>query len=395
MVNKTQMRAISIVLAVILLLAAFMTGITGVTGSKAPVNEAKAEYKSFKTQLDTIADNEEYLADNKEEYDAQKAEYDTLKAEYDEKYAQYEESEKKYTEDIMSYNQQLIAYNVGKNQFNSSGAQSAIASGKSELESGWAAYNQGKAAYDQLNAAISELENKFVPHWLALKIVGGKAGINLTDSYIADMKNQLDTAYAQLQQGEAQLDSAQQQVNSASAQLSSMQNEIAEGPAKLDADGQAIEETKAALEKEKETLDAKAEELSVYEKAGEKVERGRDDLIDEGYGTEENTTAELLSAALKHEGKLRGAYLKASISFTLTYACHLLAVVAGVAALVLLAKKREALSLKIAIVGAILGAVSVISSLIFGSVDTLAFAAAVFTLAGVALSQGENSSQAA
>ena len=293
----------------------------------------------------------------------------------------------------MSYNQQLIAYNVGKNRFNSSGAQSAVSSGRAQLDSGWSSYNEGKAAYDQLSSAISELEAKHVPHWMALKIVGGKAGIDLTDSYISDMKAQLDSAYAQLQQGEAGLTQAQQQIDSAQAQLSGMKQEIESGPAKLDADGQSVADTKAELDKEKEALDAKAEELSVYEDIAEKVERSRESLIDEGYGTAERTTEELLSSAGKHESALHRDYLKAFISFIVTYAAHLLAVAAAAAALILLSKKQTSRAFKLAAIGVALGAVSVVASLVYGDIDTLAFAAAVLAALGVGLSIGINAEE--
>ena len=228
---------------------------------------------------------------------------------------------------------------------------------------------------------------------MALKIVGGKAGIDLTDSYISDMKAQLDSAYAQLQQGESGLTQAQQQIDSAQAQLSGMKQEIESGPAKLDADGQSVADTKAELDKEKEALDAKAEELSVYEDIAEKVERSREGLIDEGYGTTESTTAELLSSAGKHESALHRDYLRALISFIVTYASHLLAVAAAAAALILLAKKQDSLAFKLAALGAALGAVSVIASLVYGDIDTLAFAAAVLAALGVGLSIGINAEE--
>ena len=105
-----------------------------------------------------------------------------------------------------------------------------------------------------------------------------------------------------------------------------MKQEIESGPAKLDADGQSVADTKVELDKEKEVLDAKAEELLVYKDIAEKVERSRESLIDEGYGTAESTTAELLSSAGKHESALHRDYLRALISFIVTYASHLLAV---------------------------------------------------------------------
>ena len=70
----------------------------------------------------------------------------------------------------------------------------------------------------------------------------------------------------------------------------------------------------------------------------------------------------------------------------MTYAAHLLAVAAASAALILLGKNQTSRSFKLAALGAALGAVSVIASLVYGFVDTLAFAAAVLAAAGVGLS---------
>ena len=172
-----------------------------------------------------------------------------------------------------------------------------------------------------------------------------------------------------------------------------MKQEIESGPAKLDADGQSVADTKAELDKEKEELDAKAEELSVYEDIAEKVERSRESLIDEGYGTAERTTEELLSSAGKHESALHRDYLKALISFIVTYAAHLLAVAAAAAALILLSKKQTSRAFKLAAIGTALGAVSVVASLVYGDIDTLAFAAAVLAALGVGLSIGINAEE--
>ena len=59
---------------------------------------------------------------------------------------------------------------------------------------------------------------------------------------------------------------------------------------------------------------------------------------------------------------------------------------AATAALILLSKNQNVRSFKLAALGAALGAVSVIASLIYGSADTLAFAAAVLAAVGVGLS---------
>ena len=72
MVSKNQWRAIAIVLAVVLLLAAFMTGLTGIADGISPVGEVRDDYASFKKELDTLGDNEKALADGKAEYDEKK-----------------------------------------------------------------------------------------------------------------------------------------------------------------------------------------------------------------------------------------------------------------------------------------------------------------------------------
>lgn len=427
MVSKTQWRVISIVLAIVLLLAAFMTGATGITDGIKPIGDVRKDYTLFKANLDNLEDNEKTLSEGKAQYDEQKTAYDEQKAQYDSDYADYEAANAKYNEDVLGYNQQLIAYSVGKDQLGS-GALGAIAQGRTQLDSGWTAYNdgkaayesgkaefeakkqeyeQGKAAYEQLMSGIKALEDKYIPHKLALKIVSAKAGMDITDESLAQMKSQLDmagsmiqageaqlaegqqqldSAYTRLQQGEAGLSQAEAQVNSAQAQLNSMKGEIDAGPDKLDADGKAVSDMKAQLDAQKQELDGKAEELSVYETVQEKVERARETLIDEGYGTAESTVSELLDAARVHERELHGQYLKTLISFIVTYGAHILAVIAAAAALILLTKGNAPLAQKLAWYGAALGAVSVIASLIYGSIDTLAFAAAVLSAVGVGLS---------
>lgn len=114
MVSKAQWRTIAIVLAVVLLLASFMTGLTGIADNINPVGELREDYAAFKKNLDALRDNNKALKDGKAEYDEKKAAYDELFAAYNEKYAQYEAADRKYNEDVLSYNRQLIAYNVGK-----------------------------------------------------------------------------------------------------------------------------------------------------------------------------------------------------------------------------------------------------------------------------------------
>lgn len=52
-----------------LLLAAFMTGLTGIADGISPVGEVRNDYASFKKELDALSDNEKALADGKAEYD--------------------------------------------------------------------------------------------------------------------------------------------------------------------------------------------------------------------------------------------------------------------------------------------------------------------------------------
>lgn len=420
MVSKTQWRAISAVLAVILLLASFMTGITGLTDNARPVSAVGNGYKAFRAELDALEENTKILSDGKAEYDEKKAAYDEQYAEYEKQLDEYNDANAKYNESVLGYNQQLIAYSVGKNQLNGS-AISSIASGRQQLDSGWSAYNdgkqayeqgaaefaakkqeyeQGKAAYEQLTGAIADLEDKHIPHQLALKLVSAQTGINITDEYLAqtksqldsagqmiaageqqlaDSKSQLDSAYSQLQQGESGLASAQQQVDAANAKLSQMKSEIDAEPEQLDADSKTLSETKVKLDAQKEELDAKADELAVYEGVQQKVERSRANLIDEGYGTEDSETAELLSAADKYADKLRGEYYGTVISFAVTYAAHIIAVLAAAAALILLVKNKASLSQKLVLLAVLCGVISVVASLFFGTPDTLAFAAAVFS----------------
>ena len=194
-------------------------------------------------------------------------------------------------------------------------------------------------------------------------------------------------------QGEAGLEAAEAQIAAAKAQLESIGGSIAGGPERLDADGQAVSEARSALEGKKAALDAEAGELSVYEDIQEKVSRARDMLIDEGYGTAQDDTAKLLSAAAAHEDKLHGEYMRSLISYILTYAGHILAVAAAVAALLLLRKKMQPAAIKLGCAAVILGVVSVVASLVFGDLSTLAFAAAVCAAAGVGLS-GEPAEEA-
>lgn len=426
MISKNQWRIIALTAAAALLIAAFLTGVTGFMDNMGAVKEAGSTYTEFHDELESLRENDGKLAEGKSEYESAKSAYDSEYAAYEAEYGEYEAADRKYNEDVLEYNRQLIAYSVGKNALSGAGA---LSEGKSQLEAGWAAYNEGKAAYDAgaaefqkqkqeyekgvsmyeyMLSAIEGLEASGMSHEQALQAVGAQAGIELSDEYIAEMKAgldtaqalipeaeaklaegkaKLDTAYDKLMQGEAGLEAAEAQISSAKAQLESIGSSIAGGPARLDADGKTVSETRAALEEKKSALDAEAEELSVYEDIQEKVSRARDKLIDEGFGTAQDDTAKLLSSAGAHEDKLHGDYLRSLISYILTYAGQLLAVAAAAAALLLLGKKRFPAAVKLSCAAVVLGVVSVVSSLVFGDVSTLAFAAAVCAAAGVGLSR--------
>ena len=170
-------------------------------------------------------------------------------------------------------------------------------------------------------------------------------------------------------------------------QISELEKEISGGQGKLNEQQKAISDKRTELEKTKADLDARSEKLEAYEDTSEKTQRSRDNLIDEGYGTAEDDNAAILSAAQKHEDKLHGEYLKASISYSVTNITRLLAIVSAVIALLKLRKNKLKPATKLAIAATAFGAVSLIASIVFGSVHSLAFAAAVFTAVGVCLTE--------
>lgn len=312
----------------------------------------------------------------------------------------------------MNYNQKLAQYNVGKDAVSS--GKTAYNEGKAQLDAGWDAYNEGSeqlknydkakaqydeslAAYNKLTKAISDLEAKGVPHRVALAMVSVSAGQRITDDSLAEMKSQLDSAKKQLDTAKKQLDQAakaKEQLKDAKSQLaagekqiSELEKEISGGQGKLNEQQKAISDKRTELEKTKADLDARSEKLEAYEDTSEKAQRSRDNLIDEGYGTEEDDNAAILSAAQKHEDKLHGEYLKASISSSVTNITRLLAIVSAVIALLKLRKNKLKPATKLAIAATAFGAVSLIASIVFGSVHSLAFAAAVFTAVGVCLTE--------
>ena len=305
---------------------------------------------------------------------------------YDKAVAELEKTEAKFDEDVMNYNQKLAQYNVGKDAVSS--GKTAYNEGKAQLDAGWDAYNEGSeqlknydkakaqydeslAAYNKLTKAISDLEAKGVPHRVALAMVSVSAGQRITDDSLAEMKSQLDSAKKQLDTAKKQLDQAakaKEQLKDAKSQLaagekqiSELEKEISGGQGKLNEQQKAISDKRTELEKTKADLDARSEKLEAYEDTSEKAQRSRDNLIDEGYGTEEDDNAAILSAAQKHEDKLHGEYLKASISYSVTNITRLLAIVSAVIALLKLRKNKLKPATKLAIAATAFGAVSLIA----------------------------------
>lgn len=203
----------------------------------------------------------------------------------------------------------------------------------------------------------------------------------------AKAKEQLKDAKNQLEKGESELNNAKSQLAAGEKQISELEKEISGGQGKLNEQQKAISDKRTELEKTKADLDARSEKLEAYEDTSEKAQRSRDNLIDEGYGTAEDDNAAILSAAQKHEDKLHGEYLKASISYSVTNITRLLAIVSAVIALLKLRKNKLKPATKLAIAATAFGAVSLIASIVFGSVHSLAFAAAVFTAVGVCLTE--------
>lgn len=143
MLGKQQFRTISLVIAVILLVAAFMVGILNKSDDKLELKQVQGEYNDFKAIVDTLSENDKKLTDGKADYDSEKVSYDEDKAAYDKAVADCDAQEVKFDEDVMSYNQKLAQYNVTKDAVSS--GKTAYNSGKAKLDEGWNAVNKGEA----------------------------------------------------------------------------------------------------------------------------------------------------------------------------------------------------------------------------------------------------------
>ena len=83
MLGKQQFRTISLVIAVILLVAAFMVGILNKSDDKLELKQVQGEYNDFKAIVDTLSENDKKLTNGKADYDSEKVSYDEDKAAYD------------------------------------------------------------------------------------------------------------------------------------------------------------------------------------------------------------------------------------------------------------------------------------------------------------------------
>ena len=93
MLRKEQFRTISIVIAVILLVAAFTVGILNISDDKLELMQVQDEYNDFKAVVDSLSENDKKLTDGKAAYDSEKKSYDKDKAAYDKAVADCDEQE--------------------------------------------------------------------------------------------------------------------------------------------------------------------------------------------------------------------------------------------------------------------------------------------------------------
>lgn len=396
------------------------------------VNEGKSDYDSRKAAYDSALKqyNDELSAFNESEtefnsdvldYNRKIVEYKVGKDAMSSGEAAYKEGKSQLDAGWKAYKDGRAAFDAGKAEADKQLA--VFEKGKEAYEQGLKQYEDGLAAYNQLMTAISDMEKRLVPHRLALLLISTQSGTKITDESIAEMKAGLDAAKVELDKAKAQIDAAEsampdaqkqmkdaekqlddtekmlkagedelnkakEQIDSGKAQIDAIGSEVSSGQDKLDERSAGIEKTRAELEDKKAELDTEKDELSVYESYVQKLSRRREMLIDSGYGTAADTNEALMLAAGEHESELHGDYVKTLVSFVVSYSAQLLAVAVCVAALATL-KKRFVLSRKLSVIAVALGAVSIIAAIVFGSVHSLAFAAAVFTALGIGLTEQE------
>ena len=438
--SKNTFRIAAIVVSVLILVCAFLVGAMGIVNGVGTVKDSSAAYERFSNELTALGENRQKLDDGKAQYDKDRAVYDLDKEKYEADLKAFNADEAEYAEKVMEYNGNLVAYSMGQSSLAS--GEAALSEGQAQLAEGWKAYyagaemldqqlsefENGKAQYEMYQSAAAEynklvntievLESVGISHEEALAIISNQLGYELTDETLAFMKQQfdsikemieqsmqgigsmeeaeamlveakaqLDDAYNKLVAGEAAMQAAAEQLESGRAQVGSIGASIVGGKDRLQSTADKIAEAKAGLDQREENLKAKAAELREYETVMEKVQRGRDSLIDAGYGTEADSTEDLIAAASVHEKELRHSSRTDSFSFITAYAAFLLAVVGAAAALLVFKNKKLDSAKLIAVIAAVLGLVSVVASIVFGKVETLAFCGSVLALVGIALTE--------
>lgn len=439
--SKNTFRTVSIVISVLILVCAFLVGAMGIVNGVGTVKDSAKAYDRFSGELRTLSESLLKQEEGKAQYDKDKAVYDLDKEQYDADLEAFNADEAAYAEKVMEYNGNLVAYSMGKSSLIS--GEAALNAGKAQLADGWDAYNTGvemldqkfsefeegkvqyemyqtmAAQYNKLINTLEVLEEVGISHEEALAIISNQIGYELNDETLAAMqlqfdsfreifeqsmqgigsmeeaeallnqsKAQLDDAYAKLVAGEAAMQEAARQLESGKAEVNSIGASISGGKERLQNTADEIAEAKAALDTREENLKAKAAELKEYETVVEKVQRGRDRLIDAGYGTEADETEALIEAASVNEATLRSIYMKDKVSFTTAYAAFLAAVIGSAIALLMLKNKKAIPAKAVAIIATVLGLVSVIASVVFGKVEPLAFCGSVLALTGIALTEG-------
>lgn len=385
----------------------------------------KAEYDkklaAHESELKALEDAEKQFAEDVMSYNTKLLEYSAGKTAMSSGKAALDSGRKQLEDGWKAYNEGKKAFEQGSKEAAEKLAQ--FEQGKAAYEEGVKQYEEGLAGYNKLMESINKMESMGVPHRLALLIISGTSGTKITDDSIAEMetmlnsgkaeldkaKEQIDAADAMmpdaqaqmdaaskqlddtkkmLEQGETELDKAEEQLVAGQKQIDSIGSSIGGGQSELDKISAELESKRAELDKAGEELDAEKKELAEYEKVVEKLERRRESLIDEGYGTANDEFASLMSAAGVHKDELKSSYVKANVSFIVTYAAHMLAVALCVIALLIL-KKRLRPSLALSIAAAVLSIVGAVASLVLGSFDFIALIAAGLTLAGVSMTEPE------
>lgn len=374
----------------------------------------------YEDKLSVLNDDESGFAEDVLDYNSKLVQYSAGKTAISAGQKALDDGKAQINKGWSGYEQGKAAYDAGVKEANEKLA--LYEQGKAAYELGLKEYEAGLEGFNQLMTAIQMMESSGVPHEQALAIISQQAGIQLSDEYIAatktkldtakaeldsakaqldagqeaipgaekqmkDAKDQLDAVYAQLSAGEKELNAAAKQLDAGKAELEKIKSDIDSGKGELASRSEALEAKKAELDAEKAELDAEKAELKVYENTRDKVSRRCEMLINDGYGKAGDDTDTIIAAADAHADKLHSEYKTQLLSFVVTYVCHLVAVLAAAVALIMV-KKHFPAARVISIVTVGLGVAALIASIVctaIDKVDTTAFAAAVFTAAGICL----------